>query len=246
MGEWYDMKKIIFYLCLLFIIFNGSNQCIFAASNSGKCGENVNWYYNLETKELLIQGKGATYNYSTNHEAGEYTLDEWNSFEPDVDDYKFHNGAVKPRPWHDCDIKKIVIKEGITEIKACTFHGMDNLEEVELPSTLKIIGNSAFGATGLKRINIPDSVLGIKGMAFLGCSNLKTVRIGKNVEKIGESAFDSSGLTKLVLYDKIQQIDNEAFSGCTNLTEVDLKRCVKLIRIEPSVFNYCVKLKSTR
>lgn len=53
---------------------------------------------------------------------------------------------------------KIVIPEGIIEIRPRAFANLQALNEVVLPNSLKIIGNEAFGCTGIKKVTIPDGV----------------------------------------------------------------------------------------
>ena len=74
----------------------------------------------------------------------------------------------KERPLLLADIKKVVIKEGITSIPNCAFQGIsENFEE----------------------LIISDTVVSIGDYAFDGCSSLKKMKMGKNVKNIGNSAF---------------------------------------------------------
>ena len=61
---------------------------------------------------------------------------------------------------------KIVIPEGIIEIRPRAFANLQTLNEVVLPNSLKIIGNEAFGCTGIKKVIIPDGVEQIGFAAF--------------------------------------------------------------------------------
>ena len=68
----------------------------------------------------------------------------------------------------------VVIKDGITEIRALALKGLKEL----------------------KGITLPDSVTSIGRSAFSGCSGLTSVTIGNGVTSIGSSAFSRcSGLT---------------------------------------------------
>jgi len=68
------------------------------------------------------------------------------------------------------------------------------ITKIELPDTLEIIGNDAFGkCENLNSINIPDSVKTIGSNAFDGCGN--GVIIGEGVETIGDQAFRYVGGT---------------------------------------------------
>ena len=58
--------------------------------------------------------------------------------------------------------------EGITKIEEFSFWGYEEgLEEINLPSTLKIIGNSAFSwAKDVKKLVIPEGVTSIGAEAL--------------------------------------------------------------------------------
>ena len=64
------------------------------------------------------------------------------------------------------ELKELIIPEGVERIEALAFDKTDSLESIQLPSTLKYIGNLAFAHSGsgsysyssLKEIRIPASV----------------------------------------------------------------------------------------
>ena len=76
------------------------------------------------------------------------------------------------------------------------FYKCSKLQQMELPTTLTIIGASAFDNSGLKSIIIPDKVRVIEDDAFGGCSQLATVVIGKRVNKLEKGVFYGSAVTK--------------------------------------------------
>lgn len=77
----------------------------------------------------------------------------------------------------------------VTSIGKRAFVACD-LYEVNLPNTLKRIGDAAFQyRSQLTDIVIPDSVTSIGDNAFQGCSKLSSIRVPKSVKSIGFSAF---------------------------------------------------------
>ena len=70
------------------------------------------------------------------------------------------------KPWDGETIKKIVIEEGITEIPDGLFQYNEEVKELQLPESLKSIGEYAFEGCGLKGIIIPASVETIGEYAF--------------------------------------------------------------------------------
>ena len=118
------MKKILSVL-LAFCMVIALTPLSARADNSGSCGKNAYWTLDDEGT-LTISGTGAT--------------DSCYSF--------VYNQAVNVAPWIDYmdDIRRVVIEEGITELGEWSFMPAHNLESVQLPESLTIIGGDAFGA----------------------------------------------------------------------------------------------------
>lgn len=78
-------------------------------------------------------------------------------------------------------MKSVVIEEDVTEIPDYAFYTYGflcaNMTSVQIPETVKRIGNNAFSATGLTAVTIPDSVKEIGRGAFYNCSALKTCKL---------------------------------------------------------------------
>lgn len=89
---------------------------------------------------------------------------------------------------------------GLTTIANSAFSGCKSLTSIQIPKTVKTIGNSAFSGSGLTTLSIPNSVVIIEKCAFQDCRSLSFVTIGSSVKSI-ESA---------------------AFTGCENLTGVNI------------------------
>jgi len=89
---------------------------------SGKCGDNIT--FQLTTAGVLtLSGSGAmpTITY------------DWKEYEPNCG----WGGYIS-------SIKKIVIEDGITSISQYSFYDCENLTEVSIPSSVKVIGYDAF------------------------------------------------------------------------------------------------------
>ena len=153
------------------------------------------------------------------------------------------------------------------------FAGLDGLEEVVLPDSLREIGEEAFaGCTGLRRVAIPDHTSIVGPRAFAGCTALQEVSIGPNVWKIQESAFEGctslerltmpegkrmaqigprafagcTGLRKLALAGRTCWIDDGAFAGCTSLEELEFPagdHAFLTLAVQGKAFAGCARLK---
>ncbi len=120
-------------------------------------------------------------------------------------------------------IRRVTIRDGITEIGDEFFRGCAGLKEVHLPKTLKKIGARAFkGCEALKQIRLPFACELGPG-AFQDCRNLVDVQLSKNLRSIPETAFDGCcSLQAVVIPESVKGIQEFAFRGCTALTDLQL------------------------
>lgn len=124
----------------------------------------------------------------------------------------------------------ISLNEGITSIgdyafKYCQVHnikdGVEQLNTISFPNTLKTIGNHAFD----------------------GSSNLTTVYFNEGLETIGEYAFyDCASLLNVVCPTTLKTIYNSAFSHCYSIQSVKLN--TGLTTIKTWAFLQCTSLES--
>ena len=106
-----------------------------------------------------------------------------------MDDYEL-GGA----PWyyHAKKIKKVVIKDGVTNIGESAFYYCSNLTSVTIPNTVESIGKSAFTmCSSLASATIPNSVTTIGMGAFNGCSSLISITIPNSVTSLGDYIFNN-------------------------------------------------------
>ncbi|MCR5322765.1 MAG: leucine-rich repeat domain-containing protein [Lachnospiraceae bacterium] len=73
------------------------------------------------------------------------------------------------------EIRKVVVKKGITSICDWAFFDCNNIKSIELPEGLLKIGVDSFGMTNIKDLVIPSSVKIIGQCAFWGCKSLETI-----------------------------------------------------------------------
>ena len=129
-------------------------------------------------------------------------------------------------------------------ISKYSFLGCHSLTSVNIPSSVKYIGQGAFqDCSSLTSINIPSSVTWIGWDAFSGCSSLTSVNIPSSVTVIEDDTFrDCSSLTSVNIPSSVTEIGESAFSGCSSLTSVNIPSSVT--EIEGAVFNGCSSLTS--
>lgn len=102
---------------------------------------------------------------------------------------------------------------GVTNAAASTFSSCLSLESVNLPDTLKSIGQGAFyGCTALTSINL-EKVTSIAQSAFQGCTALEFDELNlPNLTSLGQNAFHSVKIKKIV-FGAITSLPAGATSG---------------------------------
>lgn len=98
------------------------------------------------------------------------------------------------------NIKTVIIPEGVMNIGSGAFFGCVGMENVTLPSTLEVVGGSAFygllndGTASGAKFNLEDctSLENIGAEAFYGCYGIEKVELSKSVKSVGRDAFTST------------------------------------------------------
>jgi hypothetical protein len=127
-------------------------------------------------------------------------------------------------------LKTVTVTDG-TVLSKEAFSKCNYLTKINLPDTLKVIGEKAFyGCTGLTELVIPANVTDIGENAFTGCTGIEEIIIPAKVLKIGKGAFSNcSALTSVTISDSVQEIERWAFVNCTSLTEMVIPDTVQII-----------------
>lgn len=215
---------------------------------TGSCGENVKWKLNVKTGKMIIWGNG------------------------DMKDYTVDHGTY-PVPWCKMrdEIKKVVVKEGVTAIGKNAFKKSSLLTGIKLADSVKRINEYAFlDCNNLEDISVLKGIEFIGIDAFSGCPGLKKMKIGgpctetikwklntKNGRLViwGEGAMEEYGgvyyqppwyyitdeIKEVVVREGVTSIGENAFKSCDFLTDIKLASTVR--RIDKHAFKNCKKLK---
>ena len=117
-------------------------------------------------------------------------------------------------------ITKVIVPEGVEEVYETAIYGCDNLEEVILPDSCKVLGKWALAWN----------------------PKLKKVDLG-GVDTVGEMAFiKCEALTDIDL-SKVSYIGPRAFGYCTSITEIDLTSCKSM---DEMAFIFCDSLNTVK
>lgn len=107
----------------------------------------------------------------------------------------------------------------VGHIAESCFEDRPTITEINLPSSIKTIGNNAFaGCRGLSKITLSENTVQIGDFAFKWCDNLKSL-IVPNISEISPGSFMCCyKLEEIDIPDSVKKIGEGAFWKCENIT----------------------------
>ena len=141
------------------------------------------------------------------------------------------------------DLKTYTIKEGTEIICNESFQECSELQSVELPDSVKAIGDDAFGCEKLQSVKLSESLEVLYSGAFIFCSSLKSIVFPKSLNKICSYAFwGCEALGSVVFADMPIDIEDNAFKDCESLKTIELPKSIA--RIGGNAFPKGIKITS--
>lgn len=106
-----------------------------------------------------------------------------------------------------------------------------NKTSITLPNNLLEIADGAFSGTNIEHIEFPDSLEVIGANAFDDAGLTGELNISGNIKSIGGDAFRNNKLTKVVIGDNVSIIDNGSSGAFANnqLVEIKIGKGIKAI-----------------
>ncbi len=201
---------------------------------SGKCGDGLEWSFDLSSGGLSITGSGDMTDYTSSSDV------PWYPFRSMIKNITLSENLTKigAYAFYNCGgLTEITIPKSVENIGVRAFYWCEGLTEVDIPDNVTSIGAYAFSnCGGLTEVDIPDNVTDIGNGAFSRCKNLTYIKLGDGVIKVGGQAFSyCTGLTEITIPSSVTDIKSEAFFGCTNLKTVNN---YSKIYIEKGVINH--------
>lgn len=252
--------------------------------NSGKYGEAINAFYDIydykdsanKIKEVIAKAETEARNFAAK---GDYSkafesLSNLNCYSYDRYDTNYLEiyaayYYAKEHNYADavlCGLTELIIENGVKSIPDGYFK-KSKLVKITLPSTVKLVGASAFSdcesleeiimsngtseigenafcrCISLKKATLPQSLKTISASAFSGCKSLLSITIPNNVSFIGAYAFSGcTSLKNVIIGNGVKEISNNTFMECTSLTEVALPDSITSIGRE--AFYKCSSIKN--
>ena len=149
-------------------------------------------------------------------------------------------------PWfsRSYEIKKVIIKDGVTNIGNNAFFDYPALTSVEIPNSVTSIGESAFfQCMRLTSVTIGNSLTRIGKRAFENCTALLSVEFPNSLTNIEESAFGNCFvLTSITIPNSVTSIGNNAFVNCVNLKSFTFKGSTPPELAINSIFTTSIKI----
>ena len=170
-----------------------------AANETGKCGSNVYWDYNTETKELVIKGTGDMYNYGYYSDDSTNNSDRKNPFENmHIESVNIQQGVtnIGRGVFDGCiTLKEVIIGESVTRIEDYAFYSCTGLEKLVFSEGLESIGEGSFhGCSSIVKIELPSSLKIIKLEGFRDCKKLADVTFLSKDLVLGYDCFSLTAL----------------------------------------------------
>lgn len=135
----------------------------------------------------------------------------------------------------------------VAEIGWYCFTGETGLFSVEIPETVRSVGNYAFeNCYGLNTVNFDSNSVSagteiIGEGAFTNCYGLYQLNLPAGLKIIGDKAFDScSALSTVNIPYGVESIGAEAFADCTALQKINIP--VSVTELGDDVFDGCTSM----
>lgn len=188
-----------------------------AAATEGDFGENNCLHWEVSTgvfsgKTLTISGTGA------------------------MPDFDFPNGNLAP--WWNYEALGMLTSFG-------TFKLEGELKKIVIKDGVTNVGDYAlFFLPAATQVTLPESVTSIGRYGIAMCSKLTGLSIPKGVTEIGDFGLAGDGLTAVTLPDGLQSLGRGAFDTCASLTNTTLPAAITAV--PGKCFADCTKLLNVK
>ncbi len=122
------------------------------------------------------------------------------------------------------DLKKIVIKDGVTNVSNYALFCLPAATQITLPDSVTSIGRYGIALCAkLKGISLPKAVTAIGDFGLAG-NSFTAVSLPDGLQALGRGAFDAcASLSGMTLPAAITAVPDKCFNDCTKLLTVDYK-----------------------
>ncbi len=122
---------------------------------------------------------------------------------------------------------RCAVPEGIRTIGANAFEEVQQIKEVVLPGSLRVVEEEAFAGSSLAAVHLPEGLEEIGDAAFSDTELLEIV-LPDSLRKIGSCALASSKISQVTVPASVTEIGADAFADIRDVTLPDTFRCYTL------------------
>lgn len=175
--------------------------------------------------------------------------------------------TIDGRNFYDCPLlTKVMLNNGLRDIKESCFYKLPSLVTIVLPATLKSIGMQCFCELNslrelslpkgceflsgcfqslplLDKVVLPSDMLHLSADSFVNLPSLKELNLNGITEIYTMAIRDNNGLEDLVFDENCTLISNDVATGCTNLKSITLPSNPDCV-IFDDCFTGCPKLEA--
>ena len=181
-------------------------------------GRRIYYTSNIELKPEMFSPTVVAHGYDASTGKGYMEFDDFNVLNLPIE---FNANALQ----NNLDITNLHFEDGVDYIGENAFEGCKNLQDVVLPSEMRVIGNRAFsGCEKLTTLKLPETINVIDGYAFDNCTALQSVVLPEGLQIIDETLFNNcTGLKMIQIPSTVTQITVDAFKTCSALANIHIK-----------------------
>lgn len=196
-------------------------------SIGGDCGPDAQWRLDWYTGVLTLRPAGKDVSAADRGRMDDYAdVDKqpWSAVRGHINTATVENGIVNIGNYAFalCGLSKVNLPSSVKTIGSSAFIMNGSLSKIALPDGISDIGESAFGLTGLTEVYLPKSLTTVRKSTFALCGLLKYAEIPNGITAIESSAFSGANLLNQWLPPSLQSIGEKAFENNHKLAFVML------------------------
>ena len=141
---------------------------------------------------------------------------------------------IKTNAFNNCSVlETLQIGSSLQEVWPLAFANCNKLTSIDVSSIVTLHPQAFMNFKGINEITIPSSMEVIGESTFEGCTSLSSVIFNSNLIEISERAFyGCTNLEKVILPEGLRYIRQSSFENCSNLKEIYIPSSVMNISIE--------------
>ena len=140
-------------------------------------------------------------------------------------------------------LESVSIPQDLKMPEANTMQNCASLKYITLPSSVTLIGETNFDASGLENISLPNTITTINQRAFRNCKLLKKLYIPSSTTTLGNQiAYTCPALEVAMISNNVNSMGTQCFFADTSLKKTNIP--TSLTTLPVTTFNQCLSLSA--